>query len=233
MADARRLNLIPSVTTVCGIMAKPQLERWKMTQVGLTAFDSRPSVDESRDYYAKRVVSESMESTDEAASFGSAVHDVIEKTFAEGVAPPDEFKVYVDPVLGWFKEKELTFLEAERRVVNHARGYAGMADLIARGKGGQAAVIDWKTRKTREGQKVTPYDWQPEQIAAYAAAYWGEADVLAERVYGANVYISSTEPGRMEVATYAPDQLKKHYETFLTICDLWRYMKNYDPRNKS
>jgi len=230
LADARKQSLIPSVTTVTGIMAKPTLERWKLNQVGLTAFDSRPTDEETADYYCKRIVSQSMESTDEAANFGTEVHDALEKMFADGIEPPEELAVYCQPVKNWFAEKGLEFIEAEKRLVNLKRGYAGMTDIIARGKAGQAAIIDWKTRKTREGQKVTPYDWQPEQIAAYAAAYWGEEAVLGGQVTGANVFISSTEPGRLDVSSYDGSKIKESYEIFLKITDLWRYMKGYDPR---
>ena len=231
LADARRMNLIPSGTTITSIMAKPSLERWKLTQVGLTAYESKPGGDESAEYYAKRIVSQSMESTDEAANFGTEVHDAIEKWFTSKEQPPEELETYVRPVISWFAEKGLKFVEAERRVVNLKEGYAGMTDLVARGKNGQAAIIDWKTRKTWPGKKVKPYDWQPEQIAAYAAAYWGEAAVEEGIVYGANVYISSTEPGRLEVSSYTPEQIRASYEVFRTVCALWRWMKKYDPRN--
>jgi len=230
LADARKKSLIPSVTTITGTMAKPTLERWKLNQVALTAYESRPTEDEAADYYCKRIVSQSMESTDEAATFGTEVHDALEKMFAKGIEPPEELAVYCQPVKNWFAEKGLQFIEAEKRLVNIKEGYAGMTDIIARGKEGQAAIIDWKTRKTRERQKVKPYDWQPEQIAAYAAAYWGEEAVLAGQVTGANVFISSTEPGRMDAWPYSGDQIKESYEIFLKINALWRYMKGYDPR---
>jgi len=230
LADARKLNLFPSVTTLTGVMDKPTLNRWKANQVGLAAYESRPTEGETPDYYAKRIVSASMEQTDAAASFGTEVHDALEQWFKHGIEPPAHLMEYCKPAMDWFDNKSLAVVEVEQRVISLKRGYAGMADLIATDENDKAYVIDWKTRKTTKGRKVAPYDWQPEQIAAYGAAYWGEAMVMNRQVVGANVFISSTEPGRLEVSPYNGGALRDAYEIFLKITDLWRYQKDYDPR---
>ena len=73
---------------------------------------------------------------------------------------------------------------------------------------------------------MTPYEFQPTQIAAYAMAAFGTLD----NCWGANLYISTTEAGRIETCVYEPEMLKKEYETFLNMTSLWRYIKNFDPR---
>jgi hypothetical protein len=91
-------------------------------------------------------------------------------------------------------------------------------------------VIDFKTRKTKPGVAVTPYDGQAMQIAAYGATYWGEENL--PHMFGANAFISTTEPGRLEVCAYTPQQLMAEWEVFKMACAIWRHAKNYDPRKE-
>jgi hypothetical protein len=111
-------------------------------------------------------------------------------------------------------------------LVNPAEGYAGRCDALFRyGKTG-IGVIDFKTRKTEPGKAVTPYDGQGAQLAAYGAAYFG-AEALPKCLL-ANVYISTTEPGRMEVCKH--DDPAGEFEFFRHCAAVWRYVKDYDPR---
>jgi len=66
------------------------------------------------------------------------------------------------------------------------------------------------------------------QIAAYGATYWGEERL--PRLFGANVFISTTEPGRMEVCAYTPQQLMAEWEVFKMACAMWRHVRGFDPR---
>jgi hypothetical protein len=136
--------------------------------------------------------------------------------------------VYVRPVLEWQASKGIQITEREIVIVQRAEGYAGRVDVIGQGANGTPFVLDYKTRKTKPGEPCTPYDGQATQIAAYAYAYWGP-DAFA-RCYGANVYISTTEPGRMEVSIYTPEQLAREFMVFRCMCMIWRHLKGYDPR---
>src|SRR5690606_33309269 len=101
------------------------------------------------------------------------------------------------------RAKQIKFIERELCLVNRQEGFAGTMDVACRyGESGKIGVIDFKTRKTKPGVAVTSYDGQAMQIAAYGATYWGEENL--HRLYGANVFISTTEPGRVEVVSYTP-----------------------------
>ena len=108
-------------------------------------------------------------------------------------------------------------------------GFAGTVDIVGKGAEGQKFIVDWKTRKTKPKVKVTSYDFQIHQIAAYAATYWGEDQVEQMQVHGANCYISSTEPGRFEVIKYFPKKYGMHgrYSGSLSNMEI---PKGYDPR---
>ena len=101
----------------------------------------------------------------------------------------------------WKAEKNLQFIERKKIVLNLKEGYAGTMDVAARGWAGEKMVVDWKTRKTDPRYPIKPYETQILQIAAYAAAYWGEGPVRNGEVYGVNFLISylsqfmSLQPG--------------------------------------
>ena len=48
------------------------------------------------------------------------------------------------------------------------------------------------------------------------------------RVLAANVFVSTTEPGRVEVVKHA--NIARDWEAFKLVAALWRYVKGYDPR---
>ena len=225
IADARRLGLIPSVTTVLSIVGKPQLEKWKVTQGILAALRNPRQEAESEEYWVQRVYDAAFQQVEDAAEKGSAIHAALDAAM-DGQPVPDEVRVYVQPVLAWASQTGIEVAERETLVVNPAEGYAGRADVFFRyGKRG-IGILDYKTRKTRVGERVTPYDGQGMQLAAYAAAFYG-AEALP-RVLAANLYISTTEPGRIEVCKH--EDLPALYEAFRNVCALWRHLKQYDPR---
>ena len=78
------------------------------------------------------------------------------------------------------------------------------------------------------GKPVVAYEDQAMQLAAYAATYWGEENLA--RILAANVVISTTEPGRMEVVKHS--DLLRHWQAFQLVAALWRYAKEYDPRQQ-
>ena len=230
LRDAKKHGLFPSVTTLLGLFAKPGLERWKQDQLLRIAFDNPAKLDESYEGYADRCLVQHEKPVEEAASFGTKVHDAIEAYFT-GQHIPDELLEYIQPALDWKQEHGLNFIEFEKMLVNTNHGFAGTVDIVGQGAEGAKFILDWKTRKTKPKVKVTSYDFQIHQIAAYAATYWGEEAVLGHSVHGANCYISSTEPGRFEVIKYSPEDLAKAWVDFTALCQLWRSLKNYDPRS--
>lgn len=225
LRDARKHGLLPSVTTIFAIMAKPGLDKWKLSKAVEAAMLVDRDQGEPQDRYIDRVIERSREEVTQAANLGTRIHDAIDAAF-DGVEPEQELKPYVEPTMAYLSALGLSDIQREDVVVNAAHGYAGRVDLLAR-FGNSNIVIDFKTRKTTEGQKVTPYEFQAMQIAAYGMAAFGSL----EFTHGANVYISTTEPGRIETSAYKPEMLQSEYEAFKSMCAIWRYLKNYDPRS--
>lgn len=224
LRDARKYKLLPSVTTIFGIMAKPGLDRWKIGKAIEATLATPRNEEEQDESYYSRIRSRSFEETDKAAKLGTRIHDAIDAAF-DGVEPAEDLKQYVEPTMAYLETLKLQDVEREGTVVNLDLGYAGRVDLLAR-YGKSNIIIDFKTKKTKQGVKVTPFDFQATQIAAYAAAAFGTLD----NCIGANVYISTTEAGRIETAVYDEDKLKQEYELLKDLTGVWRHLKNYDPR---
>ncbi|MCE9615068.1 MAG: PD-(D/E)XK nuclease family protein [Lentisphaerae bacterium] len=223
--DAKRLGLYPSVTSILGILAKPGLENWKLNQMALATLRAPKTEAESTAYWCNRVRDAAFEQVDEAADLGTMIHGALELAM-DGKPFDPSLAVYVDPVMAWKEKSGISIVERELRLVNREHGFAGTADVFFRYGANGIGILDYKTRKTEPGKPVGAYENQAMQLAAYAATHWGEAEV--GRVLAANVFISTTEPGRVEVVKHP--SIERDWQAFKMTAALWRYIKGYDPR---
>lgn len=225
LRDAVRLGLYPSVTSILGILAKPGLEKWKLDQVALATLRAPKQPQESDDYWCNRVRTAAFEQVEQAADLGTMIHGALEAAMAGEPYDP-EFRPYVEPVLEWKARVGIQIVDREARLVNRAEGFAGTADVLFRYGQNGIGILDYKTRKTKPGENLQAYDNQAMQLAAYGATYWGPENV--ERILAANIFISTTEPGRMVVVKH--ETLARDWKAFRLVAALWRYQKGYDPR---
>lgn len=224
--DAKKLHLFPSVTGILGILDKPALKTWLRKQAALATLRVPPRQEtESEEYWLDRVLAEADVQVESAADLGSQIHDALDVAIESGTYPA-ELATYISPVFDWLWANDIALTDRECVVVNPAEGYAGRVDFFFESKDGRLGVGDYKTRKTKPGEKITPYDGQAMQLAAYAAAKYGP-DALPS-VRAINVYVSTTEPGRVHVHEHA--NIAAEYSAFLAACHLWRHIKGYDPR---
>jgi hypothetical protein len=232
LRDARKMMLLPSVTSIIGILDKPQLTRWKMREVAKAAIAiPGPQGDEPVERFADRAIQAAMSQVGEAADLGSRIHAAIENLMRGGAEEPsEELRPYVKPVLDWMRQVGVKVTHSEIVLVNAVHGFAGRVDaLFTWGDGfGKMGILDFKTKKTKEGEKVEAYDEHTLQLAAYAATHYSPEHL--QHVVAANLFISSTEPGRLEVVKHDKGKLVAAYEAFCQMCAVWRFRKGYDPR---
>jgi len=159
LRDARKLDLVPSVTTILGVAAKPALNTWLQTQVLLSALTLPREPNEPEKDWLERVMADSKVQGKQAAERGTAIHSVIESYFEQQSLR--EWPQYVKNV-----EKALfdTFgsqLWNSEKSFAHELGYGGKIDLSADG-----VVVDYKTKESPL-EKVEPYHEHILQLAAY------------------------------------------------------------------
>ena len=225
LMDARKLTLFPSSTNVLGVLAKHGLEKWKIRQVWLAMTKSPQKKGEPREVYYDRILNEAFEQVDRAQTGGTGIHKAILHAL-QGREVIPEYRAYIDPIFDFFKKNQIVPHATEQNIVNHEHGFAGTMDLAAFW-GEYPAVFDWKTRKTEKGKPILSYEVQPMQIASYAGTYWRSR---WPAVFGGNIYISSTEPGRIEMIRYDPNRMDREWKAFLWCLAIWRHIKGYDPR---
>lgn len=243
IADARKLKLYPSVSTILGCLHKEQLEQKKMEKVILQAREMLAPTDfgEMSPWWTARTedfVEQAKEQAfadwGQAQDLGSRIHRAIELHMGPtGLVPEEELAPYVHGAVKKLEEIGFKKKEAEVTVVSHQYGYAGTTDLT--GYVGDAfAIADFKSTKTKPGEKLKGWPAQVMQLAAYFDAYWGSIGGEKESTDCAyNVYISTTEPGRVEVIKRDADELQEAFKAFLAVCEYYFWVNKYDPRKNT
>ena len=193
--------------------------------------------------FQEKCIEEAFRPVEEAADAGTLIHGGAElalqgKDYEEDApvylpALKENFplKTFVEPIKAFVEENEIRITGNEVRTVNHNEGYAGTIDAPMRSKRG-LGILDFKTRKTDPRYPCDPYDGQPMQIAAYHVSHYGCVPEADTHVAGCNLYVSTTEPGRVEAVWYDGATLAREWDAFTHVAALWRHIKKYDPRGR-
>lgn len=168
LRDARKLNLVPSVTTILAQLNKAGLQNWLNQQILLSALTLPRNQDEPEAAWLERVLFDSKEAGKKAAERGNLIHAIIQ-TFYENEVYIPEYPKYVYEVEQTLdNEFGLHKWIAEQSFAHQLR-FGGKCDLHAPAdpsNGFPGAVIDIKTKET-DLEKVKPYDEHLYQLAAY------------------------------------------------------------------
>jgi len=221
LADARKLLLVPSVTTVTGIIAKPQLTAWMVRQ-GILAALTLPRIDgEPEPAFLDRVEADSRQQAKDAANEGTNVHDALELRFT-GQAYPTQ---YARHVAGVEAELHRMFPDVHdwiaERSFAHPSGYGGKTDLHSPSTG---IVVDFKGKDGdfSDGKKLA-YDELTFQLGAY------QDGLRLPRAACGNIFFSRTHPGKAVGHVWKPDQVAKGAAVFHAALGLWKALKGFDP----
>ena len=213
LRDARKMNLVPSVTTIMSCAAKPGLEAWKLNQMLLAALTLPRAPDEPEDAYVKRIVADSKEQAKQAAERGTAVHTALESWY-EGVMHAE----YVEHQMAVAEEVKNVFGDlnwATEKSFAHKFGFGGKVDLHS--KDGQGVVLDFKTKEftTETMDKVEGYDEHVMQLAAYRVG------LKVPQARCANVFVSVTEPGLVKIVEWDAEEIERGWAMFDALRQYW------------
>ena len=216
LRDARQLSLVPSVTTVMNMIAKPSLENWKMNQVLNSALTLERHEGESLQSFSYRCRQDSQKVGKEAAERGTKIHAMIEKGFlgTSTNKPYKAVKKYLDehyPDEEWIAEDSFCATQ----------GYGGMIDLYSK----SGIFVDFKTKDNLEGKnpKRLVYDSHAMQLSAYAQ---GCGFDTPERV---SIFVDRKQTDLIACYIWDQESHTKHLEMFNSILNYWKLSKNYDP----
>lgn len=222
LADARKLNLLPSVTTILKVLHKQGLVDWLIEQACLAVLTAPKLEGESLDAFVQRVLHTEKQQDQEsqvARDKGTAIHAALEDMFQGDLVDP-ELEQWCKPAyLEIFKRGRT--LGVETCVVGD--GYAGKVDLVQ--ENGDVWIWDWKTTK-----KLPKAAWNEHvlQGAGYAAAYARRGTTGEGRIHTGNVYISTINPGEFIVCEHEPWE-QTYMQGFRPLVQFWQFLNDYRP----
>jgi hypothetical protein len=234
LKDARKLGLLPSVTTLLKILDRPGLNNWRCEMAVLAALTLPRKPDEKDDDFARRVATDADTIRDEAADFGKLLHANIED-YAKFIANPNAIATkpwdmkmvpFMNHVEDWFRNN-IDFgkpIYAEQVVVNQQLGYAGLRDLKAWHKTHGLCVIDFKSQGVKQGAKINFYPEWVKQLALYDIA--DDSDGPAKLL---SVVIDSRNPQPLQEKVWSDEEAARSRKAVELIALLWMIERNYVP----
>jgi hypothetical protein len=218
LKDARELNLVPSVSGIINVAAKPALTNWLQEQAILAALTLPRGEDEPESVWLKRVLTDSKQQGRDAADLGTEIHAAIQAYYEGRTA--SRFPHHVEAcknaiqarfgALKWHCEESFA----------HELGYGGKCDMY--NAEGDGIVIDIKTKDFSDLSKPMWYDEHMLQLAAYREGLRMPAARCA------NVFVSRTNPDLAVVHEWAEDDIKRGWKMFQHLLNYWQLKNNHE-----
>lgn len=248
IADARKLGLYPSVTTVMDIQSKPALIEWLQQELLAAAIESPYHPHEYPDVslWKKQTLTKMRLKSKTAAERGTEIHGFLDEYFKFGSVPTGSIavptginlgtmemfynylpnKVFIEPAIQLIDDTfGLEGWVSERSFTNKHLGFAGCIDLYQPIKN---IIIDFKT-KDKEGLKgVKQYEDHKIQLAAYQAGL-----EMPKNTRRFNLFISTntTTPGQCLLTECT--EFDRFNEMFYHLYRVWCLKNKYDPRQNT
>ena len=223
VADARKMGLLPSVTSVQGILHKEQLVSWRIEQAIMSALTLPKEENETLEDYARRVVKDSKESTTKAANHGTRMHEQAENILmGRAVCKDEDLQPYIATFRKWSEENVEKTHWCERSLVG--AGYAGRCDAYVRLKGIGDSIIDLKNRKINKKYNTPPhYPTDAQQLWAYRNASENPKCACV------SVVLASNDPEYIVHHQWDEDELYQAGIAFCAMQKVWAWVKGYTP----
>ena len=215
LRDARERNLVPSVTTILNIAAKPGLNVWLQEQAILAALTLPRGEEEAESAWLKRVVQDSKAQARDAADLGTEIHAAIQG-FYEG-QKASAYPIHVQTCTKAIESHYGAKKWIAERAFAHEMGFGGKVDMHTDG-----IVIDIKTKDFDDPAKVAGYDEHLMQLAAYRVGL-GMPEARC-----ANVFVSRTNADLAVVKEWAEEDLARGWLMFTALLSFWQYKNQYE-----
>jgi hypothetical protein len=212
------MNLIPSVTTILNIVAKPGLTVWLQEQAILAALTLPRDEDELESVWLKRVVQDSKQQGKDAADKGTEIHEAIQ-SFYEG-KKESKYPFHVTTCVNLIKAHYGDLNWIAERSFGHELGFGGKCDMHTTDAGG--IVVDIKTKEFTDASKTLWYDEHLLQLAAYRVGL-GMPEARC-----ANVFVSRTNPEFAVIKEWEEDDLKRGWEMFTHLLAYWQLKNQHE-----
>ncbi len=222
LRDARKLNLVPSVTTILKVAAKPGLDVWKNEQLLLAALTLPRVPGETEKEFIARVVTDSKATGKLAAEQGTRIHESIESWYGgnKNVEHRETAMRFEETVFNHFKTHPHQPWLTERSFTSQM-GFGGKVDLYCEPDehAPTGIVLDAKSKEFGPDDKVEGYDEHCMQLSAYRNG------LGLPHARCANVFASRTHPGLIKVVEWSEEELQTGWAMFKALHRFWQ-LKN-------
>ena len=202
VADARKMLLYPSVTSILSILDKPQLTNWKIEMAIIASLTLPKEEGETLEEYAKRVVRDSKESTSKAAEHGTLMHEQMEHVLLGRPHSQDEkIQPYIETFKKWADENVEKTYWCEKALVG--AGYAGRAGLGRKDR-------DPEHREVLDGQSRRAHLHIPQAACV-------------------SIVLASNDSSKLMTRVWEDDELYQAGIAFNALLRVWAWIKGYTP----
>jgi len=221
LADAKKLNLAGSVTSVLGLLDKPNLVRYKINQA-IDAVIARPlDILDDQKEWRKVIFKLSEAKGKQAANIGDQIHNALENYYKEGVLS-GEFSVICHKAIELI-DCTFGFLEwTPEAHFAHPLGFGGKCDLHFSGNDEypNGIIIDFKTKQTDNFSNVKAYPEHCMQLAAYREG------LKLPRAECYNLFIGANRPNELLLHKWNEVECTKSYTMFCHLLNYWKLRNN-------
>jgi len=222
LADARKLDLVPSVTLILKIAAQPGLEIWKARQILESSMTLPMLPGEIVDDYAKRVIEDSREQGRKAAERGTELHAAIEKWILSGGSLHDP--AWGDHIIELLRTMSQYGIALYKGRAEHSfaspLGYGGKIDF----HNDEPLVLDFKTRASIDDSKQLSWPEHIQQLAAYGFGLWPSK--YAPLFRALNVFIG-IEDKKVRIVEHEWPDICEAWEQFKLLLEYWHRIKKF------
>lgn len=213
LRDAKRLGLVPSVTTVIGILDKPALTHWLIKRAVQKATDP--------ENYKENT----------AAEEGTRIHGIIERWIDTKTLPLLKGgRQYISTVKEVFDKVGVLHPVSERSFASP--DFGGAVDAHDKEAN---VIIDFKTKDitledalaATEGKKRMTYDDHVMQLAAYREGL----GMQGAKCY--NLFLSRVDPKAYYLHKWEDAELDRGWQMFQHLKEFWKLRNGYNPQEVS
>lgn len=227
VTDARKLGLVPSVTTIMDIQAKPALIMWLQNQL-IEACINTPfySALWGKEEYKKYLIGESKRVGKEAADRGNTIHDKLEKWALNGFAK-DTGDPEIQQAVDLIHQEFPGYQFYPERSFAHKDGFGGRVDLYGVSVGPkdrvEYVIIDYKTKDKNSDKDMVQYDDHRIQLAAYQVGLQ-----LPKNTRRFNLFISVHPDAIGMCKLIECKQFDRYIDLFYALKEVWQLKNKYN-----
>jgi hypothetical protein len=232
--DARKLDLVPSVTLVLNAIAKPGLEAWKAQKLLEASMTLPMRPGEVIDDYAKRVMEDAKAEGIAAAERGTELHAAIESWIQlKGPVIKTDWIKHIERIAKTLTQHGIDLFKgnAEHSFATsiNGMGFGGKVDYHANGD--ESVLIDFKSKDKIEDGKRLAWDEHAMQLGAYGFGLFqvvtsGDKPWKWQPFRGLNVFVGVSDC-EVRVVEHEPADLKRGFELFQCVLEYWCRSKKF------